>query len=376
MMYHGLWIEWGEGCLAQWQHQLTKPFLHAVSDYISGTWIGTSVHREWGEWSGVWRAGQTSQCRHWPLDKVSLCVYAVLCLVKPHNVITDHLTRSVSVCMLCGMIWSNLTMSSLTTWQGQSQCVCCVVWSGQTSQCHHWPLDKVSLSVYAVWYDLVKAHNVIIHLTRSVCVYAVWYGLVKPHNVIIDHLTRSVSVCILCGMVWSNLTMSSLTTWQGQSQCVCCAVWSGQTSQCHHWPLGKVSLSVYAVWYDLVKPCNVITDHLTRSVSVCMLCGMIWSHLAMSSLTTWQGQSQCVCCVCRVVLSGQTSQCHWPLDMVSLCVWCVYAVWYDLVKPHSVITDHLTKSVSVCGVCMLYAVVRCHIHVMSSLVLTFVFLSY
>ena len=105
-------------------------------------------------------------------------------------------------------------------------------------------------------------------------------------------------------------------------------------------------------------------------------CMTSWSNLTMSSLTTWQGQSQCVCRVCHVVWSGQTSQCHWPLDVVSLCVWCVYAVWYDLVKPHSVITDHLTKSVSVCGVCMLYAVVRCHIHVMSSLVLTFVFLSY
>ena len=79
-------------------------------------------------------------------------------------------------------------------------------------------------------------------------------------------------------------------------------------------------------------------------------CMTSWSNLTMSSLTTWQGQSQCVCCVCHVVWSGQTSQCHWPLDVVSLCVWCVYAVWYDLVKPHSVITDHLTKSVSVCGV--------------------------
>ena len=339
MMYHGLWIEWGEGCLAQWQHQLTKPFLHAVSDYISGTWIGTSVHREWGEWSGVWRAGQTSQCRHWPLDKVSLCVYAVLCLVKPHNVITDHLTRSASVCMLCGMIWSNLTMSSLTTWQGQSQCVCCVVWSGQTLQCHHWPLDKVSLCVYAVWYDLVKAHNVII-----------------------DHLTRSVSVCMLCGMVWSNLTMSSLTTWQGQSQCVSCVVWSSQTSQCHHWPLDKVNLSVYAVWYGRVKPHNVIIDHLAKSVSVCMLCGMIWSNLAMSSLTTWQGQSQCVCCV---VWSGQTLQCHhWPLDKVSLSVYAVYAVWYYLVKLHSVI-DHLTWSVSVCGVCMLCGMIWSNLTVSS-----------
>ena len=56
-------------------------------------------------------------------------------------------------------------------------------------------------------------------------------------------------------------------------------------------------------------------------------CMMSWSNLTMSSLTTWQGQSQCVCCVCRVVWSGQTSQCHhWPLDKVSLCVWCVYAV--------------------------------------------------